>query len=290
MSDRLQLLRTASSLPVGHPRRKAILAALSEIDNATSGFDQVASEKVAFDEDSEDFVEWCLTQEPMSASNVQRFLEGKLGREPTAPSEGAARKSGPLLEGETVLVDSTKNKNPLNTDACDQYHNRVGVVKNINEDGLTIALYQGNNDRPSTELSGDVQFFSGFASGAKTGLMRWTPRTAYIENAVGKKVMFEIVYSPGGTAIDTRRVDVIEEYVDKGTLQGQSRSRMYYTGMVGKFAFNAKGELYFTMSLGQRDTPTTFNPKIGDVLYIGLLGKRPGGWKADAIAKGLRIP
>jgi hypothetical protein len=40
----------------------------------------------------------------------------------------------------------------------------------------------------------------------------------------------------------------------------------------------------------QRDTPTAVNPKKGKLLYIGVAGKRPGGWMEEAVQLGLRVP
>jgi len=65
---------------------------------------------------------------------------------------------------------------------------------------------------------------------------------------------------------------------------------MYYSGYVGKFTYNKEGEMYFTMSMQGRDTPTTINPSKGKLLYIGIAGKRPGGWKAEAEKLGLLTP
>lgn len=76
----------------------------------------------------------------------------------------------PLAVGENVVVDKTKNTNPLNTDSCEQYHNRVGLVSEKTSGGLMVSFYRGNMD----ELTGEKQFFNGFTSGQKTGLYRKT--------------------------------------------------------------------------------------------------------------------
>lgn len=273
-----QMIRTAATLPKDHPERQVLLASI----------------KVAVAPDTEDFVEWVLaTQDPITENAMSRFLEAKLGRTPDpAPEKGkSGRKTGPLEVGEKVLVDKLKNTNTLNTDACNQYHNRVGQVSEKTPEGLVIQFYEGNNNTPSDKLTPEKQLFNGFASGMKTGLLRWTPRTDYQETSVGKKVLLEVVYLRGGTNVDRRRMDVIEEYVDKGTLQGENRSTVYYTGVVGKFAVNQQEETYFTLSTMQRDTATTFNPVKGKLLYIGVAGVgRPGGWKEEAISLGLRAP
>ena len=272
------MIRTAAALPEGSADRRALLAAI----------------KVAIAPDTEDFVEWVLaTQKPMSESEMVRFLEAKLGRTPDpAPAKGqSGRKTGPLEVGEKVSIDKTKNTNTLNTDACEQYHYRVGLVSEKTAEGLVLQFYRGNKDLWTEDLTSDKQLFNGFASGAKTGLFRYTPKSDYVDSNVDKKILFECVYLRGGTSIDTSRTEQIEQYVERGTLQGEARSTVYYTGLVGRFAENQRGEVYFSLVAQQRDsTATTLNPKTGQLLYIGVAGKRPGGWMEEAVKLGLRIP
>jgi hypothetical protein len=273
------MIRTASALPEGSADRRALLAAI----------------KVAIAPDTEDFVEWVLaTQKPMSESEMVRFLEAKLGRTPDpAPAKGqSGRKSPttPLSVGEKVMVDKTKNANPLNTDACEQYHNRVAQIAEVTNEGLIVQFYRGNMDSWADELTGEKQLFNGFQSGQKSGLYRWTPKSAIVENSTDKKILFECVYLRGGTSVDTRRMEQIEQYVEQGVLKGESRSTVYYTGLVGRFAENQQGEVYFGLVAQQRDVPTFINPKKGQLLYIGVAGKRPGGWMEEAVKLGLRVP
>ena len=255
----------------------------------------VASIRLAVSPDTEDFVEWVLaTQSPMSESEMVRFLESKLGRTPDpAPAKGqSGRKSPttPLAVGEKVSVDRTKNTNTLNVDSCEQYHNRVGQIADVVKDGVVVQFYRGNMDSWSDELTAEKQLFNGFQSGAKSGLYRWTPKSAYADAHVDARILFEAVYLRGGTTVDVRRMEQIEDYVDKGTLRGESRSTVYYTGLIGKFAENQSGEVYFGLVAQQRDTPTFINPKKGRLLYLGVAGKRPGGWAEEAIRLGLRVP
>lgn len=274
-----RMIRTAAALPKGSAARRNLLAAI----------------KVAVSPDTEDFVEWVLaTQKPMSESEMVRFLEAKLGRTPDpAPAKGqSGRKSPttPLAVGEKVMVDKTKNANPLNTDACEQYHNRVGQIESVTNEGMIVQFYRGNMDSWADDLTGEKQLFNGFQSGQKSGLYRWTPKSAIVENSTDKKILFECVYLRGGTSVDTRRMEQIEQYVEQGVLRGESRSTVYYTGLVGRFAENQQGEVYFGLVAQQRDVPTFINPKKGQLLYIGVAGKRPGGWVEEAVKLGLRTP
>lgn len=277
--NRTAMLHQAASLRVGDPKRRALLAALVGATPTT---------KLAINEETEHFIEWVLaSQGPMNPDAVTRFIEAKTGMEPKAPEEKAPAKRGPLAVGETVLVDKTKNTNTLNSDACEAYHGRIGTVESINADGMTIAMYRGDSVRPSRDLSGDKQFFAGFTSGKDTGLYRWTWKSDFIESTEGKQVLFELVYKRAGQTIDTRRIEVIQDYVDRGNQQGENRSNVYYSGYIAKFAYNKQGEMYFSMGMQQRDTPTTINPTKGELLYIGVMGKRPSGWKQDAMERGI---
>jgi hypothetical protein len=269
MSDiRSRAIRTAASLPVGDPKRTQILAALAP------------QSKIAIKKDTETFIAWALqSNDRMSAGKVQRFVEKVTGREPIVPAAAPKPKRGPLEAGEKVIVDNYRNKNSLNTDACEDHHDQVGTVDSKSVDGLTVRFE--NNQ---------TAYFEGHKSGNSTGLYRWTPKADYQEGAVGKKALIEMVYLRGSERPPPQRdIDALQEYVERGMAKGEHRSNIYYTGYVGKFAYNKSGEVYFTLSSQQRDRPTSINPAKGKVLYIGYAGRRPGGWKADAESMGLVV-
>jgi hypothetical protein len=292
MSQFDRLIARAASLPQGHPERRKILASLSERFPAP----RVAThDRIAISGSTEDFVEWVIAtkmDDPMKPGEVERYLEDYLNRKPEVPVDGApsSRKTGPLQEGEKVRVDKNKSPASSNADACALYHNRVGVVTKVTQEGVTIAFYEGDVDRPSTDLTGDKQFFEGTASGGKTGLYRHTPRTDYREHAVDVGTQFELVYFKGGDKVDVTRAENIEAMRERAALRGQHLSSNYMTGQVGKFAYSKAGELYFTITSLHRDTPTTISPTKGKLLYLGVLGKRPSGWKEEAVKLGLHIP
>lgn len=239
-------------------------------------------QKEAVSRDTEAFVKWVLhTQRAMGENAAARFIEKNTGREPSQPKDRPPSRRGPLTEGETVLVNKYKNTNSMNVDAAEEYHNRVGVVDRVGSDGLTIAFYRGDAERPSKDLSGEKQFFEGTASGKSTGLYRWTPKPDYMSGA-GSRAMVEAVYIRANQTVDRRSVEQIEQYVDRGEAIGQSRSRVYYSGVIAAFAIGKDGSMYFGVAAQQRDRPTSMNPSKGELLYLGLLGRRPSGWKAEA--------
>lgn len=280
--NRSEMIRLAASLPPASPQRIAILAQL--------GREVQASVKIAGSVETEAFINWALSQKRMSADAAQRILEQKLGVEAEQPVEGpSTRKTGPLRKGEVVIVNARNNISSSNRDACETYHNRVGMVEEINSDGYTVAFYRGDNTQPSTDLSGDKQFFEGLTPGKENGLYRWTPKPAY-QGGIENRVMLEAVYLRAGKQVDIRSREQIQQYIEKGQNVGENRSDVYYSGPVGKFAIGKDGTMYFAFSAQQRDRPTAINPEKGKLFYLGVLGKRPGGWKADAINMGFLVP
>ena len=283
--SRSAMIRKAHSLPKGDEERRQILATIKEADLA----------KEAMKKGTEDFIEWVLmTQQdnPWSESQAERFLESKTGREPAPPPEKgkSTMKRGPLQEGEKVRVDARKlaDGGQNDPDMVAQYDNRVGLIDKVTPEGLLVKFYKGNKERPSDELSGDKHLFIGFASGKKTSLYRWTPKSVLDEREGGQGTQFEAVYlRDKSTRIDTRRVEEVEAYIDRGSQRGESRSRVYYSGYLAKFAYNQKGQLYFRLNAQQRTDWTSLNPKKGKLLYLGVMNKRPSGWKAEAAELGI---
>lgn len=285
MSDHKNLIRIASGLPVGDPTRKAILAAL--------GGPHVASLNVtAASPDTEDFIEWVLatkSDDRIKESVAIRFLELKSKRQPK-PYAPSTRKTGDLMVGEMVYVDASKNTNPMNTDTCDLYNGKVATITGVTSDGLTCSLHNGDKANYSVDLSGQKAFFTGFASGKSTGLFRYTAKSDFVDRFDGPKILFEAVYlRKESTKVDPGRIEEIEAYVDRGSMMGQTRSRNYYTGTLGTFAISEKDQMYFGLVAQQRESvQSTMNPTTGKLLYLGVIGQRPQGWKADAVTLGLR--
>lgn len=271
MSDhqlRSRLLRLAGDLPVGSHDRRQILSLLAPKSKVA---------KIAMKKDTEAFVAWALQKDDiMGVNQVQRFLEKVTGREPTPAGAGVPAKRGPLEIGQAVKVDMHNNTNPLNTDVCEQHDRQIGVVDGKTSEGLTIRFENGQ-----------AAYFEGHASGKSTGLLRHTSREDY-QKGVSKFILVEIVYLKGGTQTPPLRDTIaLQEYVERGLARGESRSDIYQTGWVAKFALNKQGQMYFGLDSQQRAHPTNISPSKGKMLYIGIAGKRPGGWKAEAAQMGL---
>lgn len=227
--------------------------------------------KKAFSEESEQFVAWCILKDDKWNKNECQKILDKLGV--PMQEEGATTTRGPLEKGEMVECKAAKNTNSKNTDVCEQFDGKVGHVKDVDGDALVIEFSDGVRNFGTGR-------FEGKASGATTGLYRYTPSDA---GGANTRAMVEVIYISDKNAKppSKERMDQVEEYVTKGTAAGETRSRIYYSGNPLKQAIGKNG-YYFTVFSAQRDQyPTSINPAKGEVLYIGRMGARPGGWKNE---------
>lgn len=262
-----------------HPHLRAKLMPLIQDQTIEPSVRLASLVKKAFKEESEQFVAWCIMKdEKWDKNECQRILE-KLG----VPMQegGVVQTRGPLAKGEMVECKAAKNTNAKNTDVCEQYDGKVGNIVDIDGDALVVEFTDGVRNFGKGR-------FEGKQSGSTTGLYRYTPSDA---GGANQRALVEVIYISDKSAKPPAkdRIDMIQEYVDKGTDVGESRSRIYYSGNPLKQAMGKNG-YYFTVFSAQRDQyPTSINPTKGQVLYIGRMGGRPGGWKnefAKMIAEG----
>ena len=119
---------------------------------------------------------------------------------------------------------------------------------------------------------------------------------------VNKGPQLELIYLRGMKGLSEEQKMVAQNYVDRGS-KGEPRSQMlqYYTGYAASVRPGGKGD-YIQMTPQQRynvdpmqkdpvyNGPNgeilvsgvqwrSFNPSVGEVLYIGRLGNRPSGWE-----------
>lgn len=223
-----------------------------------------ATEKVAFTQESVDFVRWCLLKDDRMSGHDARVVLERMGLELSQSS----KKSGTLVEGESVAVQAGTNTNPLNVEACEKFDQQVGVVQSV---GRTTVVAFG-----SIKVE-----FSGVEPGKATGLLRHKPAATNVG-----KPMLEIVYIRDPNAsVSQYSKQMVNQYIEQGLASGESRSEVYYSGLFNAMAVGGNG-FYFNISSQQRGLVNdqnyrAFNPQKGKLLYVGRLGKRPGGWKAD---------
>ena len=221
--------------------------------------------KKAFSEESEQFVAWCLMKaDKWSPAECQRLLD-RVG----VPFVETLEKSdkGPLLKGEQVKVFGMTNTNAKNTDMCHEFNDQVGFVTDI-DDGAVIVKFE----------RGGVGRFEGTLPGKETGLGRFKPSAE-----ADKRANIELVYFSDPSAVPSKMsIKRVREYVSKGLATGESRADCYYVGLPTVQTLNAAKQYYVKYRSLTRDGDyRSFNPTKGKVLYLGLLGHRPGGWKDD---------
>lgn len=258
------LLRLANE----HPQLREHLLPVIQEHAQPASVRLASTVKEAFSEESEQFVAWCLMKDDKwSPAECQKLLD----RARIPLQEGPAKQTrGPLEKGEKVKVQAVTNANPKNTDVCAQHDGHTGVVADIDGDALIIEFDFGKGKAR----------FEGKTPGKETGLGRWTP----VSEEAQTKAALEVVYISEKNEKPPSKLSLklVQEYVEKGSAAGESRSDIYHTGLGLKQAFNKEGQYYFTIFSQQRDTyPRTISPVKGKVLYLGLLGKRPGGWKNE---------
>lgn len=238
--------------------------------------------KQAFGPDTEKFVEWALVRNKRTdEQTLLSFFKNVLGMEPVQPEALPPRRTGALTPGESVICKKDKNSNEHNVEACEKFDRLYGVVEAASREGVTVKFSNGQ-----TEL------FRGTAAGAKTGLYREEPKGDVYDRVQTPKSGIEMIYVSGGQHVpDARDDEALERYIEKGLERGESRSDVYYSGIVTKLAYSKKdGSLYFTMMVQQRARPfTSISPGTGKILYIGKAGNkgRPGGWESEAARMGI---
>jgi len=243
--------------------REHLMPVLREHSNA-----HVASlDKTAFKEETAQFVAWCVMKnDKWDAHECQRLLD----RVGVPMQEGEAKQTrGPLKVGEMVKVQASNCANAKNADLCHHLDGKVGKVSAVDDGALVIDFDIGVSGR-----------FDGTEPGKKTGLGRWTP----VSDQAAAKASVEIVYvsEKNEKPPSKLQIQLLEDYINKGLQAGESRSDIYHTGLGLKQAFNKEGQYYFSIFSQQRDIyPRSINPAKGTLLYVGLAGHRPGGWKAE---------
>ena len=226
--------------------------------------------KQAFSEESEQFVAWALMKDDKwSAAECQRVLD-RIGVPFIETLD--APKRGPLEKGEQVKCNALTNASAKNTDVCEQFDGKVGNVVDFDGDAVIVEFSDGVRNFGKGR-------FEGKTPGKETGLGRYkaTPESE-------KRANFEVIYisdkdAKPPTDLSLKRV---QDYVDKGMAAGESRADIYHVGHVTVQTTNKDKQYYFKfVSLTRDNDFRSINPIKGKVLYIGLLGKRPGGWKNE---------
>jgi len=229
--------------------------------------------RVAVTDDTYEFTMWAIMKnDRIGPAEAEKILE-RMGVPMKAPKE-KTKKTEPLKKGDHVDVKARKNTNALNVDACEKFDGQDGFVTEVGSN-FVVVDFRGPR-------GGLGRFEGANITGAKTGLFRYTS-----PDVAESKKMVEMIYisekTPKPPSKD--RIEMVKKYVEKGLAKGEQRSEQYYTGRALAMTHNKQGQFYFSVFSQQRDSyPRSINPTKGQLLYLGQLNKRPGGWRNEYAA------
>lgn len=228
--------------------------------------------KVAVSVETEDFVQWVLsTQAVMNPSDVESFITRQLQVRLSPPVQ---QDTGPrFVRGDSVIIRATKHVLARKYDKSNYtlYNGKVGTVSDT--EGMDVLVVFQSGSPP-------VRFYGG-QERQGVGIYKYTK--PYTINGSEK---IEMIYFAGGQATQDAKL-VVDAYMERGK-KTERRSAHYYTGHI-VFASEGKKGFYFRGFPQQRMEvdptseggiqPRSFNPKLGSIYYIGIVGRRPNGWK-----------
>jgi hypothetical protein len=258
MTLRSQIIRLAHSNPVLRPHLLELL-----------GGPVASTPKVAVTAETVAFTDWVvlnLKGHPWSERAMQTFLENQLKQEPTPYV--TVEKRGPNIEVGDLLLSKLDKTPPQNQAMAEQFKFEVGTVTDVQSDGVLLKF-----------KNGQVGKWYGTATGASTGLYRFSEKAEYSDATTAKK-LFECIYFSKPGEVEDFRKHVVKKYIEKGEEKGEDRKSCYYSGYIINFKFTKDGNVIFTLNDQQRPYPVTISPKVGQLLYLGVMQKRPN-WETD---------
>jgi ribosomal protein L21E len=185
------------------------------------------------------------------------------------------KRTGPRFQiGDMVEITASKHKDPETKGVYDMYNGRVGEVVAVNGMDADVRMESGSRE---------VITFPKAQSPRGVGIYKYTAPFELEGSAA-----IEMVYLAGGEVTDEQKV-VVEAYKARGR-NHEKRPGYYYSGHAFTARLNAAGQVYFGMNPQQRlrvdvaeggFMARSFNPSKGDVIYIGLVGRRPTSWKSE---------
>jgi len=220
--------------------------------------------------DSGDFARWALSNltDPLPEAEIRSFITHKLGLEIKAPRKP---RGGPRFQvGDEILIKKDKHKNAETAAVYEKFHGKVGEVIEADSTGVTVKFKTGGEG-----VFPDAQKLRG------VGIYKYLPPFV----VQGSPAM-EMVYLAEEKEINDEQKVIVDKYLSNG--RTQARSGNYYSGFAFSASVNQGGQVYFSVFPQQRVEvdpesergflPRSFNPTKGQVVYMGLLGKRPLGW------------
>lgn len=234
---------------------------------------KAATPKVAVNKETEEFARWVFsTQGPMSPGEVEAFVKRQLGIKTSPPKK---KRTGPRYQrGDQVEIKFAKHKDAKSDPGpYKRFDGKIGTVTEVNESDKSCMVAFKGEPAPVR--------FEGALKTRGVGIYKYT--APYTLQGSAK---IEMIYVAGGKPTEDAKL-VVDAYVSRGG-EKQQRSGNYYTGHVVMASVGGNG-YYFRAFPQQRVEmgteggfrPRTFNPSKGQVLYVGLFGKRPSNWKRE---------
>jgi len=223
--------------------------------------------------DTEEFGRWVLsTQAVMSPHEVETVVSRSLGIKTSPPVKA---RTGPRFQnGDKVIVCAEKHTGS-GKGTYELYDQKIGTC--VGDDGLDLMLQMPGEVAP-------VRFEGGMKPRG-VGVYKYTAA-----HTISGSAAMEMYYFAGGKTTDDAKV-IVDAYIGRGGKR-ETRSANYYTGHVIFASVGEKG-YYFrgfpqqrlqiegTGCKGDTFLPRTFNPAVGDIYYLGVLGHRPAKWKEE---------
>jgi len=261
MSLRKQLIRLAHA----HPEMREHLLPLIHSTPAVTA----SSSRLAVTDETTRFTDWVmlnLKDHPWSEREMQKYLETVLRQDPTPYVK--VEKRGPAVEVGDLLIPKPDKAPPQNQDMAEQFKYLPCTVEKVEHDSVLVKFQNGQTAR-----------FFGTATGASTGLYRFSEKAEYSEASTAKK-LFECIYFSKPAEVEPYRKHVVQQYIERGADRGEDRQGPYYSGYIINFKYTKDGNVIFTMNAQQRPYPVTISPNVGSLLYLGEMRKRPN-WESD---------
>lgn len=223
----------------------------------------------AVSSDTSDFAEWAMNQQSLSPMQVRAFIERELKVKIEPPAQ---KRTGPRFrKGDRVQIKADKHKDNSSIATYKEFDGKVGTVTGSEGDDVLVKLDSGPRD--------PVRFANGMKPRG-VGIYKYVP-----PQVVKNVPKVELIYIAGKPP-KAEQVVVVEVYLSRG--RSEKRSANYYTGYVTGANEAKGGGWYFRMPPQQRGGEgeagfqwRSFNPALGEVKYIGIMGKRPSDWKKE---------
>lgn len=158
----------------------------------------------------------------------------------------------------------------------ERFEGKTGVVLQTHRENPNLSIwYPSKYESIKARIDGETVILAEAQKGSYIGICKTAPIPV-------PGPLLEIIYiRDKRNKVTMNQIKTARAYVDRGLDKGEKRSYRYYTGPVlGMRKSNGGVRLWFMCQ--QRDYEIrSINPASGQLLYIGLQGQRPKGWKEE---------